>query len=66
VFDDAVTATAVYPNRVLFESAETSLSDAAQQVARRLGVGWKAIQGPAYWRYQGAKLSDLRDQLEAA
>lgn len=63
-FDDNVEATAIHPNRVRLEGEELSLSDAADRIATRMGYHWAAVQGPAFWTYEGRKLTELRAERE--
>ena len=65
MFDDAITATVVDNQRIRFRGNEMSLSAAALEVAHESGLKWTKIQGPAYWKYEGTSLAELRDKLES-
>ena len=63
VFNSDVVCTVVDDKKVSLGDDPISLSAAALQVARDNGYGWKTINGPAYWKYEGRTLSELRDSL---
>lgn len=60
VFDEKVTCLVVSPSKVSFRGETTSLSRSALLVAHENGFKWKAVQGPAYWKYQGRTLDEHR------
>ncbi|MEJ2625916.1 MAG: GIY-YIG nuclease family protein [Pseudolabrys sp.] len=62
VFDDEMTCTVKNDRWVIFRGEEQSLSSSALTVAHEKGLGWEAIAGPAYWKYDGKTLSELRDE----
>ncbi|MGQ0533652.1 MAG: GIY-YIG nuclease family protein [Caulobacteraceae bacterium] len=62
VFDDAVVCTVAGRSKVLFRGELTSLSRSALAVAHENGFRWKAVQGPAYWKYQGKTLDEHRHE----
>ena len=64
VFDDAITCTVKDRRWVTFRGEEHSLSSAALIIAHEKGFTWKAIQGPAYWIYEGSSLVELREAAE--
>ena len=62
--DETVQAEVVDHQRILFEGAITSTSEAALKVLHRMGLNWKQVQGPAYWVYEGETLAERRMRLE--
>jgi hypothetical protein len=62
VFDDAITCMVKSDRWVLFRGEEHSLSSSALIIAHEKGLGWEAIAGPAYWKYDGRTLAELRDE----
>lgn len=63
--DESTVVQVVDGNNVLFENEEMSLSAAAVIALRGIGKDWKQAQGPAYWLYNGEKLKDRKDRMEA-
>lgn len=61
--DPNVVCTVVDNKRVSFEGELMSVSLAADKALRRLGYQWKAVQGPAYWEYDGETLDERRSRL---
>ena len=51
-------------NQVEFLGDETSLSDAALQALKSIGINWPTASGPWEWTYQGKRLDDLRREIE--
>ncbi len=66
VFDDAITCTVASASKVMFRGDLTSLSRAGLIVAHEKGFQWKALQGPAYWKYQGKTLDEHRQEVDEA
>lgn len=64
VFDDAITCTVKDDRWVNFRNEEHSLSSSALEIAHEKGYQWPAIAGPAYWKFGGKTLAELRDQSE--
>ncbi|MBL8546596.1 MAG: GIY-YIG nuclease family protein [Hyphomonadaceae bacterium] len=62
VFDEKATCTVANSSKVLFRGDLTSLSRSALVVAHENGFRWKAVQGPAYWKYQGKTLDEHRQE----
>jgi len=62
VFDDAITCTVKDDRRVEFRGEEQSLSGSALKIAHEKGLGWSAVAGPDYWKYEGKTLSELREE----
>lgn len=62
VFDEAIICTVKDGRRVEFRSEEHSLSSSALEIAHEKGLGWSAIAGPDYWKFEGKTLSELRDE----
>jgi hypothetical protein len=66
VFDDAITCVVKGDRWVEFRGQEASLSSSALDIAHEKGLGWSAIAGPDYWKYEGKTLSELREEKAAA
>src|ERR1700692_3197768 len=62
-FDDAVTCVVRDDTSITFRGEDHSLSSAAMIVARENGYHWSSIAGPAYWKYDGKTLSELREEM---
>lgn len=62
VFDDAINCTVIGDRRVEFRGEEQSLSSSALQIAHEKGLGWSAVAGPDYWKFEGKTLSELREE----
>lgn len=62
VFDDSITCTVKNDRWVEFRGQEHSLSSSALDIAHEKGLGWSAIAGPEYWKYDGKTLSEWRDE----
>jgi hypothetical protein len=62
VFDDAITCTVRDERRVEFRGEEQSLSSSALQIANEKGLGWSAVAGPDYWKFEGKTLSEPREE----
>lgn len=62
VFDEAITCTVQNDRRVEFRGREQSLSSSALEIAHEKGLGWSAVAGPDYWKFEGKTLSELRDE----
>jgi hypothetical protein len=50
--------------KVTFNGTVMSLSEAAQKALAAEGITWRAVQGPAYWEYQGETLDERRTRME--
>lgn len=61
VFDEDVSCKVIDDKKVEFEGEEYSISGAALKVAHNNGYTWNQIAGPAYWKYEGRTLTELRD-----
>lgn len=56
----------VIDNRsVIFNGETMSLSVAADRALRQIGIEWKSVQGPAYWKYEGETLDERRSRFES-
>jgi hypothetical protein len=62
VFDDAITCAVQGDRWVEFRGEQHSLSSSALEIAHEKGLGWSAVAGPDYWKYEGKTLSELRDE----
>jgi T5orf172 domain len=62
VFDDTIVCTVKGDRWVDFRGTEQSLSSSALEIAREKGLGWSAVAGPDYWKYEGKTLSELREE----
>lgn len=62
VFDDSITCTVTGERSVEFRGQKDSLSNSALTIAHEKGLGWSAIAGPDYWKYEGKTLSELREE----
>ena len=60
VFDDTITCIVKDGRWVEFRGKEHSLSSSALEIAHEKGLGWSAVAGPDYWKYEGKTLSELR------
>jgi len=47
-------------NKVNFKGEVQSLSAAAKEALKDIGVIWTAVQGPLFWQYQGKTIDELR------
>lgn len=63
--DENVTCKVVGAKRVEFDGEITSLSAAASSALNRMGLYWKAVQGPMYWLYEGESLGERRYRFES-
>ena len=61
VFDDAIECEIVGDRDVRFRGEIHSLSSSALIVAREKGYEWRSIRGPAYWKYEGRTLLEVRE-----
>jgi hypothetical protein len=61
VFDESITSVVKDDRLVEFRGEERSLSSSALEIAHEKGLGWSAIAGPDYWKYDGRTLSELRE-----
>ena len=59
-----IKAKVISDKKVEYEGEVYSLSMLAQRLLNNMGYNWKAVQGPAYFEYEGEILSDRRDRLE--
>jgi hypothetical protein len=62
VFDENITCTVQGERHIDFRGEERSLSSSALEIAHEKGLGWSAIAGPDYWKFEGRTLSELRDE----
>lgn len=62
--DENVKCNVVDNRKVNYCGSLMSLSAAAQAALESLGFNWKAVQGPAYWLYEGETLDERRKRLE--
>jgi hypothetical protein len=65
VFDEDIRCTVAGPTSVRFRDETTSLSAAALMVAHEKGFQWVSIAGPAYWKYEGKTLEEIREETES-
>ena len=61
---EGFTATVLDDSRIDFRGQVTSLSASAQLIMKELGYTWVALQGPAFWLYEGETLDDRRRAQE--
>lgn len=61
---DGYTATVIDDTRIDFRGETTSLSGSATLIMQELGFSRVAIQGPAFWLYNGETLIDRRRERE--
>jgi hypothetical protein len=52
------------PNKVEFEGEVRSLSDAAIQAYKTLGLDWPALSGPWEWSHNGKRLDEIRREIQ--
>ena len=62
--DQSITCIVADRRHVDFEGEATSISVAAQKALGKIGVNWKAVQGPLYWQYKGETLDERRRRYE--
>jgi hypothetical protein len=62
--DETVICEVVDAKRVNFCGEITSLSSAAQMALQNVGLNWKAVQGPMYWKYENETLGERRYRME--
>jgi hypothetical protein len=62
VFDELITCVVKDDRWVIFRGEEHSLSSSALAIAHEKGLNWPAIAGPAYWKFNGKTLAELRDE----
>jgi hypothetical protein len=62
VFDDGISCVVKDERRVEFRGQDESLSSSALQIAHEKGLGWSAVAGPDYWKFDGRTLSELREE----
>lgn len=53
-------------NKVMFKDVVTSLSDAAIEALREIGIEWPTASGPWEWSYEGKRLDEIRREIEEA
>jgi len=61
VFDEEIFCIVHDKKNVLFRNEINSLSGAALIVAHEKGYAWKSIRGPAYWKFEGRTLQEIRE-----
>jgi hypothetical protein len=66
VFDEQETCVVKDKRWIVFRGEEDSLSSAALKIAHEKGFAWKAVQGPAYSKWEGSTLAELREAAEDA
>lgn len=64
--DEDITCRVLDNRNVGFEGEKISLSGAALSVMRQRGNNWKAVQGAAYWIFEGKTLKEHRELLESS
>lgn len=64
VFDETATCVVGERNKVIFRGELMSLSASALKLAHENGLHWKTIRGPAYWKFDGRSLDELRSASE--
>lgn len=62
--DEHVICEVIDAKRVLFEGDVTSLSAAAHKALQNIGLSWKAVAGPMYWKYDDETLTERRYRME--
>lgn len=62
--DPNIKAIVANNKQVVYEGNLYSLSEAARLALITLGYNWKAVQGPAYWLYNGETLDEIRQRME--
>lgn len=63
--DEAITATVLPENRVLYQGQSMSLSAAAIQILQQRGHKIQTANGSAYWMYEGELLDERRHRMES-
>ena len=63
--DENIKAKVVDSRHIDFNGETISLSVAADKALRRMGIEWAAVQGPAYWMYEGETLDERRRRFES-
>src|SRR4051794_18343055 len=58
VFDENISCMVKGDRWVEFRGIEESLSSSALQIAHEKGLGWSAVAGPDYWKFEGKTLSE--------
>jgi hypothetical protein len=59
----AITATVESDSSILYNGKELSISAAALDAIHKCGYEWKAIQGPAFWLYNGESVQEIESRL---
>ncbi len=63
VFDDEMVCIVEDERKVTFRGDSTSVSGAALIIARETGREWNTINGPAYWKFNGKTLAELKETI---
>jgi hypothetical protein len=63
--DENIKVKVVDNRNVEFNDEIVSLSVAADKILRKMGIQWKSVQGPAYWKYEGEILDERRRRFES-
>lgn len=63
--DSNKTCQVVKGNNVLYNEKELSLSAAALEALKEVGLNWKQVQGPAHWTYKGETLKARKERMES-
>lgn len=64
VFDESITCSVKDDRWITFRGAEDSLSNSASVIAKEKGINWQSIAGPAYWKFEGRTLAEMREEAE--
>ena len=62
--DENLTAEVVNDRQIRFEEEVTSTTNSAITILQRMGYKLQSCQGPAYWKYNGKTLNELRNEME--
>ena len=63
--DENIKAKVVDNRYIEFNGEIVSPSAAADNALRQIGIEWKSVQGPAYWKYEGETLDERRQRFES-
>lgn len=62
--DKNIKAMVVDNRKIKLNGEILSLSAAADKVLQNMSIKWKAVQGPAYWIYEGETLDERKHRFE--
>lgn len=62
--DENVFCRVVDERKVEFDGEVMSLSTAAQKALKKMGLYWKAVQGPQFWQFDDETLVERRQRME--